>query len=212
MLKLTRLSTVGGNDPMRLTLGAPIRKAAPSATPPELTPVPGKPHLFVQGNGAMAYLPPEPSAQRQPAMQPALAAPYGTPVTFEEAKVRAKAGDEVHWIQFPGTKGATWSKVPDYVLDLKSVNSAFIVVPKDASPPSGFVPQPGVWREDTPPKPGWYCASKFRSIDLRRYWHGTHWSLPAAPNDTLAKRERQKACPAVSKPILWRDDIACNWE
>ena len=158
MLKLTRLSTVGGNDPMPLTLGAPIPKANKAPTPAALTAVPGKPYLFKQANGAMAYLPPEP---RVAAAHPALAAPYG----------------------------------------------------QDTSPACGFVPQPGVWREDTPAKPGWYCASNRSNVNMRRHWNGEGWSSWA--EDTATPERRAWALRRYvqrQQGVRWRDDIACDWE
>ena len=158
MLKLTRLSTVGGNDPMPLTLGAPIPKANKAPTPAALTAVPGKPYLFKQANGAMAYLPPEP---RVAAAHPALAAPYG----------------------------------------------------QDTSPACGFVPQPGVWREDTPPKPGWYCASTQRDDSQRRYWCGANWSVVVHyKRGAYYAAIRRTVKVARQHAVRWRDDIACDWE
>ena len=99
MLKLTRLATIGGNDPMPLAMGAPIRQKLCPAQVGAPTPVPGKPHLFVKPDGMLAYMPPTPDKVGQ---QPLAHTSAGAP---------------------------------------------------------GFTPQPGGWRDDTPMRPGWYCAT-----------------------------------------------------
>lgn len=63
----------------------------------------------------------------------------------------------------------------------------------------------GIWRGDTPPRLGWYPASKARNIKAWRWWDGKRWSSAAFVFQSDVEAARTAARGDLQKGIEWME-------
>ncbi len=61
------------------------------------------------------------------------------------------------------------------------------------------------WSLERPREPGWYNASIDRDADIRRYWDGSRWSVPAYVDDRPEVLARAMNTPGDPADVIpWR--------
>ncbi len=61
------------------------------------------------------------------------------------------------------------------------------------------------WSLERPREPGWYNASMDRDADVRRYWDGSRWSVPAYVDDRAEVLNRAMNTPGDPADVIpWR--------